>query len=994
MLKILLAVFFAVILSTSTVFAVEPRVNVKGVTNTQTNSPIQVTHLNGTILWSVNNQGQLTNGIVPKTKISTSGTFSESDIPTLSKSKISTSGTWTTDEIPALTQNHITGLVTALSDKYSSSNRQTNIVNSEISASANIDKSKISVTGAWEVSEIPTLPQSKITSLTTDLAGKQDLDSDLTTIGGLSATNDDIIQKKSGAWTNRSPAQFKSDLSLSKSDVGLSNVDNTSDANKPVSTATQTALDAKESISNKGQIHGYASLNSVGKLNSELMNVTSSGITKLNGQTGSTQVIQFDSILNGTVDTSTNATLKIKLGQQVATTNLAQTLTSKTINADSNIITNIDNNEIKVSAGIDASKIGGGGVSTTEFDYLGSVTSDIQAQINGKASTSHGHSQSDVTNLTNDLNSKFSQASHLSGGSASLLYSNSSSKAIFKKIGDSTYITWSGNTTGIITPSLSDIPISKVTSLQSTLDAKYSASNRQTNIVNSEIDASANISKSKISTIGTWVEADLPTISKSKISSTGTWSSSEIPSLDTSKITTGTFDNARVGFKIDNLSNTCSSTDKISGIVYNNSTGDWTVTCSTDQTGVGGGFTKVNNVGSGTIKLVQTNSSNTANIKSLSSGQGITLTNGTTSGTIATNFKIDTQSATNDFQIIGFDNSTGDFTRNQFSVNTQTCSGNDKISAINNVTGQVTCSADQTGSGGSTAWAKSAVRKTADYIATTSDGTIIVDSYGGNRTITLPLASDSSGQLINIFRNDTGPSRNWVMVKTTSPDSIDNSNNWNLTQNKQALKIQSNGTKWFGLNKDESNNGDFPIIPTKGTGYNRWWLPQHISNTALTTLTAQTAAIQAYPFVLPVTTTFDRGEIDVSALLAGSTCRIGIYTSDHRGYPFKLVSGTDVGTISTAATGRVGSTFTTPITLDAGLYYTAVQCSTAATLTLRANPVAAQADILGFGSGTAPTTSAGFSLTRAYGAFPTNYGTPTSYLGAVSQHAVFLRAIG
>ena len=36
---------------------------------------------------------------------------------------------------------------------------------------------------------------------------------------------------------------------LSKSSVGLGNVDNTSDANKPVSTATQTALDAKASNS-------------------------------------------------------------------------------------------------------------------------------------------------------------------------------------------------------------------------------------------------------------------------------------------------------------------------------------------------------------------------------------------------------------------------------------------------------------------------------------------------------------------------------------------------------------------------------------------------------------------------------------------------------------------------------------------------------------------------------------------------------------------------
>ena len=41
---------------------------------------------------------------------------------------------------------------------------------------------------------------------------------------------------------------LKTDLALVKADVGLGNVDNTSDANKPVSTATQTALDGKQPI--------------------------------------------------------------------------------------------------------------------------------------------------------------------------------------------------------------------------------------------------------------------------------------------------------------------------------------------------------------------------------------------------------------------------------------------------------------------------------------------------------------------------------------------------------------------------------------------------------------------------------------------------------------------------------------------------------------------------------------------------------------------------
>lgn len=70
------------------------------------------------------------------------------------------------------------------------------------------------------------------------LASKQASDADLTAIAGLSPSNDDVLQRKSGAWTNRTVAQLKTDLALS-------NVDNTSDANKPISTATQTALDLK-----------------------------------------------------------------------------------------------------------------------------------------------------------------------------------------------------------------------------------------------------------------------------------------------------------------------------------------------------------------------------------------------------------------------------------------------------------------------------------------------------------------------------------------------------------------------------------------------------------------------------------------------------------------------------------------------------------------------------------------------------------------------------
>lgn len=47
----------------------------------------------------------------------------------------------------------------------------------------------------------------------------QPLDADLTAISGLTPSNDDVLQRKSGAWTNRSMAQLKADMTYSLNDV-------------------------------------------------------------------------------------------------------------------------------------------------------------------------------------------------------------------------------------------------------------------------------------------------------------------------------------------------------------------------------------------------------------------------------------------------------------------------------------------------------------------------------------------------------------------------------------------------------------------------------------------------------------------------------------------------------------------------------------------------------------------------------------------------------
>lgn len=82
-------------------------------------------------------------------------------------------------------------------------------------------------------------------TVTVALSNKQPLDSDLTTIAGLTPSDNDVMQRISGAWTNRTPAQIKTSLSLTKADVGLPNVDNTSDASKPVSTQQAASIDGR-----------------------------------------------------------------------------------------------------------------------------------------------------------------------------------------------------------------------------------------------------------------------------------------------------------------------------------------------------------------------------------------------------------------------------------------------------------------------------------------------------------------------------------------------------------------------------------------------------------------------------------------------------------------------------------------------------------------------------------------------------------------------------
>ena len=100
-------------------------------------------------------------------------------------------------------------------------------------------------------------PMSAITGLAAALAGKE-------TSGAVATHNSDTSAHGQTA-TGRALVTAVS-TAAARTAIGLGNVDNTSDANKPISTATQTALDGKQSTAEKGSANGYPSLDSSGKI--------------------------------------------------------------------------------------------------------------------------------------------------------------------------------------------------------------------------------------------------------------------------------------------------------------------------------------------------------------------------------------------------------------------------------------------------------------------------------------------------------------------------------------------------------------------------------------------------------------------------------------------------------------------------------------------------------------------------------------------------------
>jgi hypothetical protein len=152
-----------------------------------------------------------------------------------------------------------------------------------------------------------------------------------------------------------------------KTALALNNVDNTSDANKPVSSATQTALDAKQATLVSGT--NIKTINSTSILGSGNISISSAvawgGIT-------------------GTLSTQTDlqTALDLKVDENTAIT--GATKTKITYDAKGLVTAGADLAAGDLPTGIDAAKISTGLISNAEFDYLNGLTDNIQTQFTGK----------------------------------------------------------------------------------------------------------------------------------------------------------------------------------------------------------------------------------------------------------------------------------------------------------------------------------------------------------------------------------------------------------------------------------------------------------------------------------------------------------------------------------------------------------------------------------------------------------------------------------
>jgi hypothetical protein len=313
-------------------------------------------------------------------------------------------------------------------------------------------------------------------------------------------------------------------VTLAKADVGLGNVDNTSDLSKPISTATQTALDSK---SNTSHTHSDATTTVAGLM-------SSTDKSKLDGIATSA---------NNYVHPSTDGSLHVPA---TGTTNAGKVLTAGAT-AGSLSWTTLPADAVTSVAGktgvvtLAKADVGLGSVDNTS-DLSKPISTATQTALDSKSNTSHTHS--DATTTVAGLMSS-TDKSKLDG------IATSANNYVHPSTDGSLHVPATGTTNagkvltaGATAGSMSwvSLPADAVTSVAGKTGVVTLV---KADVGLGSVDNTSDLSKP--------ISTATQTALDSKSNTSHTHSDATITSLDASKITSGTINSARLPSYVDDV---------------------------------------------------------------------------------------------------------------------------------------------------------------------------------------------------------------------------------------------------------------------------------------------------------------------------------------------------------------------------------------------------------------------------------------------------------
>jgi hypothetical protein len=191
---------------------------------------------------------------------------------------------------------------------------------------------------------------------------------------------------------------------ITKAMVGLANADNTSDANKPVSTLTQTALNLK------------APLESPTFTGAPVLPTATTGFTQATGDNSTklaTTAFVVSSVTAGTPDATTSATGKIQLAGDLSGTAASPTIATGAVTSAKILDGTIVNADIDANAAIVDTKLA---TIATAGKVSNSATTATNANTASAIVARDGSGNFTAGTITADLTGLASKASNINGG--------------------------------------------------------------------------------------------------------------------------------------------------------------------------------------------------------------------------------------------------------------------------------------------------------------------------------------------------------------------------------------------------------------------------------------------------------------------------------------------------------------------------------------------------------------------------------------------------